>query len=31
MLALYGFSILIALAVGRGKEKARAAGTDPAG
>jgi len=31
MLALYGFSILIALAVGRGKQKARAAGTDPAG
>jgi sec-independent protein translocase protein TatC len=31
MLALYGLSILIALAVGRGKEKARAAGTDPAG
>jgi len=31
MLVLYGLSILIALAVGRGKEKARAAGTDPAG
>ena len=31
MLVLYGFSILIALVVGRGKEKARAAGTDPAG
>ncbi len=31
MLALYGFSILIALAVGRGKNKARAAGTDQAG
>jgi sec-independent protein translocase protein TatC len=31
MLALYGLSILIALAVGRGKEKARRAGTDQAG
>jgi sec-independent protein translocase protein TatC len=31
MLVLYGLSILIALAVGRGKEKARAAGADPAG
>jgi len=31
MLVLYGFSILIALVVGRGKKKARAAGTDPAG
>ena len=31
MLALYGLSILIALAVGRGKEKARRAGTDAAG
>ena len=31
MLVLYGFSILIALVVGRGKKKARTAGTDPAG
>lgn len=31
MLALYGLGILIALVVGRGREKARAAGTDPAG
>jgi sec-independent protein translocase protein TatC len=31
MLALYGISILIALAVGRGKEKARRTGTDQAG
>ncbi len=31
MLALYGLSILIALAVGRGKEKARRAKEDPAG
>jgi sec-independent protein translocase protein TatC len=31
MLALYGLSILIALAVGRGKKKARPAGTDQAG
>ncbi len=31
MLVLYGFSILIALAVGRGKEKARSSGTDQAG
>jgi sec-independent protein translocase protein TatC len=31
MLALYGLSILIALAVGRGKEKARREGTDTAG
>lgn len=31
MLVLYGFSILIALVVGRGKEKARRAGTDQAG
>ena len=31
MLALYGLSILIALAVGRGREKARAEGTDKAG
>ncbi len=30
MLALYGLSILIALAVGRGKEKARRSGTDAA-
>ena len=31
MLVLYGISILIALVVGRGKEKARRAGTDQAG
>jgi sec-independent protein translocase protein TatC len=31
MLALYGLSILIALAVGRGREKARAEGADKAG
>jgi len=31
MLALYGLSILIALVVGRGKEKARRAGTEQAG
>ncbi len=31
MLALYGLSILIALLVGHGKEKARRAGTDQAG
>jgi len=31
MLALYGLSILIALAVGHGKKKARQAGTDQAG
>jgi sec-independent protein translocase protein TatC len=31
MLALYGLSILIALAVGRGKNKARSSGTDQAG
>jgi len=31
MLALYGLGILIALVVGRGKEKARRAGTDRAG
>jgi len=31
MLALYGLSILIALVVGRGKEKARRTGTDQAG
>jgi sec-independent protein translocase protein TatC len=31
MLALYGLSILIALAVGRGKAKARRSGTDAAG
>jgi sec-independent protein translocase protein TatC len=31
MLALYGLSILIALAVGRGKKKARRAGTERAG
>lgn len=31
MLVLYGLSILIALVVGRGKEKARRAGTDQAG
>lgn len=31
MLALYGLSILIALAVGRGKDKARSSGTDLAG
>jgi sec-independent protein translocase protein TatC len=31
MLVLYGLGILIALVVGRGKEKARRAGTDQAG
>jgi sec-independent protein translocase protein TatC len=31
MLALYGLSILIALAVGHGKKKARSSGTDQAG
>lgn len=31
MLILYGISILIALAVGRGKKKARSSGTDTAG
>ena len=31
MLALYGLSILIALVVGRGKDKARTSGTDQAG
>ena len=31
MLVLYGLSILIALVVGRGKEKARRAGTEQAG
>ncbi len=31
MLALYGLSILIALVVGRGKDKARSSGTDQAG
>jgi sec-independent protein translocase protein TatC len=31
MLVLYGLSILIALAVGRGKDKTRSSGTDPAG
>jgi hypothetical protein len=31
MLALYGLSILIALAVGRGKKKARSSETDTAG
>ena len=31
MLVLYGISILIALAVGRGKKKARSSGTDQAG
>ena len=31
MLVLYGLSILIALAVGRGKKKARSSGTDQAG
>jgi hypothetical protein len=31
MLALYGLSILIALVVGRGKEKARRAKEDRAG